>query len=114
MPNRDYYLKTEDTYVEFRKKYVDYLAKLLTLAGEADGPARAAKILELETKLATDQWTPVAEPRPGQDLQQAQPRVGGEARARLRLERLVRRHAACRPATSSSASRATRRRSAST
>ena len=59
MPNRDYYLKTEDTYVEFRRKYVDYLAKLLTLAGEADGPARAAKILELETKLATDQWTPV-------------------------------------------------------
>ena len=59
MPNRDYYLKTEDTYVEFRKKYVEYLAKLLTLAGMADGPARAAKILELETKLATDQWTPV-------------------------------------------------------
>ena len=59
LPNRDYYLKTEDTYVEFRRKYVDYLAKLLTLAGEADGQARAAKILELETKLATDQWTPV-------------------------------------------------------
>jgi putative endopeptidase len=59
LPNRDYYLKTEDTYVEFRKKYVDYLAKLLSLAGEADGAARAAKILELETKLATDQWTPV-------------------------------------------------------
>ena len=59
MPNRDYYLKTEDTYVEFRRKYVDYLAKLLTLAGEGDGPARAAKILALETKLATDQWTPV-------------------------------------------------------
>jgi endothelin-converting enzyme len=59
LPNRDYYLKTEDTYVEFRKKYVDYLAKLLTLAGETDAAARAAKILELETKLATDQWTPV-------------------------------------------------------
>jgi predicted metalloendopeptidase len=59
MPNRDYYLKTEDTYVNFRKKYVEYLAKLLTLSGEKDGDARAAKILELETKLATDQWTPV-------------------------------------------------------
>jgi len=59
MPNRDYYLKTEDTYVEFRRKYVDYLAKLLTLAGEADAPARASRILELETRLATDQWTPV-------------------------------------------------------
>jgi putative endopeptidase len=60
LPNRDYYLKTEDTYVEFRRKYVEYLAKLLTLAGEAGGAARAEKILELETKLATDQWTPVA------------------------------------------------------
>src|SRR6185436_77391 len=49
----------EDTYVNFRKKYVEYLAKLLTLAGEKDGDARAAKILELETALATDQWTPV-------------------------------------------------------
>jgi predicted metalloendopeptidase len=59
MPNRDYYLKTEDTYVEFRRKYVDYLAKLLTLAGESGGSERAARILELETRLATDQWTPV-------------------------------------------------------
>jgi putative endopeptidase len=37
MPNRDYYLKTEAEYVEFRRKYVDYLAKLLTLVGETDG-----------------------------------------------------------------------------
>jgi putative endopeptidase len=59
MPNRDYYLKSEAEYVEFRRKYVEYLAKLLTLAGEGEGPARAAKILELETRIATDQWTPV-------------------------------------------------------
>ncbi len=59
MPNRDYYLKQEKEYVEFRSKYVEYLAKLLTLAGEKDGAARAAKILELETRIATDQWTPV-------------------------------------------------------
>ena len=59
MPNRDYFLKTEAEYVEFRRKYVEYLAKLLTLAGETGGSERAAKILELETKLATDQWTPV-------------------------------------------------------
>jgi putative endopeptidase len=59
MPNRDYYLKTEEEYVEFRRKYVEYLAKLFTLAGQKDGAARAAKILELETAIATDQWTPV-------------------------------------------------------
>ena len=59
LPNRDYFLKQEKEYVEFRSKYVDYLAKLFTLAGEKDGAARAAKILELETRIATDQWTPV-------------------------------------------------------
>ncbi len=59
MPNRDYYLREDQEYVEFRRKYVEYLAKLLTLAGEADGAARAEKILALEIAVATDQWTPV-------------------------------------------------------
>ena len=59
MPDRDYYLKQEPEYAEFRRKYVEYLAKLFTLAGQADGAARAARILELETAFATDQWTPV-------------------------------------------------------
>ncbi len=59
MPNRDYYLREDKEYVEFRRKYVEYLAKLLTLAGEADGAARAEKILALEVAFATDQWTPV-------------------------------------------------------
>lgn len=59
LPNRDYYLRDEDTYVEFRRKYVDYLARLLTLAGESRGAERAAAILELETRMAREQWTPV-------------------------------------------------------
>jgi len=59
MPNRDYYLKTEEAYVNFRAKYAEYLAKLFTLAGMKDGAARADKILALETAIATDQWTPV-------------------------------------------------------
>ena len=59
LPNRDYYLREDAEYVEFRRKYVDYLAKLFTLAGEPDGAARAAKILELETGIARIQWTPV-------------------------------------------------------
>jgi predicted metalloendopeptidase len=59
LPNRDYYLKQEKEYVEFRRKYAEYVAKLFTLAGEPDGAARAARILELETRIATDQWTPV-------------------------------------------------------
>jgi len=59
MPNRDYFLRDDETHVGFRRKYVDYLAELLTLAGEPNGAERAAKILELETRIATDQWTPV-------------------------------------------------------
>lgn len=59
MPNRDYYLREDAEYVEFRRKYVDYLAKLFTLAGQPDGAARAAKILGLETEIARIQWTPV-------------------------------------------------------
>ena len=86
MPNRDYFLKTEAEYVEFRRKYVEYLAKLLTLAGESDGASRAAKILELETKLATDQWTPVDNRDPDQDLQQARRRFRLQARAGIRVE----------------------------
>ena len=64
MPNRDYYLKTEAEYAGFRTKYVAYLSKLLTLAGEKDTDARAARILELETKIATAQWTPVEDRDP--------------------------------------------------
>ncbi len=59
MPNRDYYLRDDKEYVEFRRKYAEYLAKLFTLAGEEGGSERAAKVLELETRIATDQWTPV-------------------------------------------------------
>ncbi len=64
MPNRDYYLKAEEPYAGFRTKYAAYLAKLLALAGEADGDARAAKILALETRIATAQWTPVEDRDP--------------------------------------------------
>jgi len=59
MPNRDYYLREDDTYKNFRSKYADYLAKLFTLAGQQNGAGRAAKVLDLETQIARVQWTPV-------------------------------------------------------
>ena len=91
MPNRDYYLKTEDTYVEFRKKYVEYLAKLLTLAGEPDGGGARGQDPRPRDEARNRPVDAGAEPRSGRDLQQEQPGVGGEARARVRLECLVRR-----------------------
>jgi predicted metalloendopeptidase len=59
LPNRDYYLRDDPTFVEYRAKYVAYLETLLKLAGIADARARAERVLALETRLAKDQWTPV-------------------------------------------------------
>lgn len=54
LPNRDYYLKTDEKSEEIRGQYKDYIAGLFTLKGlpEADAKARAEKILALETKMA--------------------------------------------------------------
>jgi putative endopeptidase len=56
MPDRDYYLKDDPTYVELRAKYVAHIERLLKLAGQPE-PAQAAKsVLELETQIATAHW----------------------------------------------------------
>ncbi|MEO8925231.1 MAG: M13 family metallopeptidase [Caldimonas sp.] len=58
LPDRDYYLKTEDaTFAAVRAKYLDYLANLLTLAGGKDTHASAESVLALETDIARLQWT---------------------------------------------------------
>ena len=58
MPGRDYYLLTGAKYDAFRAAYHDYIAKMLTLAGETDASAKADRILALETKIAKAHWTP--------------------------------------------------------
>jgi putative endopeptidase len=60
LPDRDYYLKTDDaSFATVRAKYVDYLASLLTLAGESDARVSAESVLALETDIARLQWTRV-------------------------------------------------------
>jgi putative endopeptidase len=60
LPDRDYYLKADDAaFAKVRAGYVDFLATLLTLAGEKEGTATAASVLALETELARLQWTQV-------------------------------------------------------
>ncbi|KRB85907.1 peptidase M13 [Sphingomonas sp. Root710] len=59
MPDRDYYLKTDAEIAKTRAAYQDYVARLLTMAGEPNGAERAAKVLAFETQLATVQWTRV-------------------------------------------------------
>jgi predicted metalloendopeptidase len=56
MPDRDYYLRPDDRFVAIRKAYVDYIAKLFTLAGQKDPAGAAGRILALETTLAQKQW----------------------------------------------------------
>jgi len=59
MPDRDYYLSSDAKIVETRGKYVDYLTRMLTLAGETNAAARARAILDHETRIARAHWTRV-------------------------------------------------------
>ena len=59
MPDRDYYLSTDAKLVETKGKYLQHLANVLTLAGEANAAARAKAILDLETQIARVHWTKV-------------------------------------------------------
>ncbi|MCM8732123.1 M13 family metallopeptidase [Hephaestia sp. GCM10023244] len=52
MPDRDYYLSSAPEMQQIRTAYKSYVAQLLQLAGVSDAPARAGRIVDLETKLA--------------------------------------------------------------
>jgi len=61
LPDRDYYLKTDDKSVKIREQYVAYIQQLLSLAGEPaeKTKADAAAILRIETALAKASLTRV-------------------------------------------------------
>ena len=52
MPEREYYLSDSPRMVELRGKYKTYIADLLTAAGIPDPAGKAARIFDLETKIA--------------------------------------------------------------
>ena len=54
LPERDYYLKTDEKSKEIRQKYVEHLSNLFVLAGAEKGDAmrRAKVVLDIETRLA--------------------------------------------------------------
>jgi len=56
LPDRDYYLKDDPKLKEIRAAYVAHIGRMLTLAGVADGPAKATKIMALETRIARAHW----------------------------------------------------------
>jgi putative endopeptidase len=60
MPDRDYYLKTDDAKLaDIRAKYLQHVEKSLALAGTKNAAAEAKAILDFETELARVQWTKV-------------------------------------------------------
>ena len=54
LPDESYY--REEKFAEIRTAYLAYLERLLTLAGFTKAPKRAARILELETAIASHHW----------------------------------------------------------
>ncbi|HEY0903528.1 MAG TPA: peptidase M13, partial [Marmoricola sp.] len=54
LPDESYY--REEKFAEIRAKYVDYLDRMLTLAGRPDPRATAETVLALETRLAQGHW----------------------------------------------------------
>jgi predicted metalloendopeptidase len=52
MPDRDYYLDASPRMAEIRTRYQAHIAAVLKLAGIADGEARAARVFDLERRIA--------------------------------------------------------------
>lgn len=57
LPDREYYLSTDAKMIDIRKKYQAHIETMFTLAGIKNAAESAAKIIELETKLASKQMT---------------------------------------------------------
>ena len=54
LPDEAYY--REDQHAAIREAYLEHVARILTLAGLADGDAAAQRVLDLETQIAAHHW----------------------------------------------------------
>ncbi len=59
MPDRDYYLKSDEKNAAFRAQFEQYVAKLLAIAGQRDAISAATRIAALESRIANAHWTKV-------------------------------------------------------
>jgi putative endopeptidase len=59
LPEKSYYFNEDERSVEIREKYTDYIGGLFKLTGENDeaAAAKAAKVMEMETRLANSART---------------------------------------------------------
>ncbi|GHB19488.1 M13 family metallopeptidase [Salinicola rhizosphaerae] len=58
LPTRDYYLGDDPRFQNLRAAYVDYIARLLSLAGDAAPQRTARRLLAFETAAAGAEWSP--------------------------------------------------------
>ncbi|MEZ5999248.1 M13 family metallopeptidase [Hyphomonas sp.] len=56
LPDRDYYIKTDEKSVELRAKYLELLTFMLDKAGYEDAAGEAQKVMDLETEIAKADW----------------------------------------------------------
>ncbi|HEX6558851.1 MAG TPA: M13-type metalloendopeptidase, partial [Longimicrobiales bacterium] len=56
LPDRDYYLRSDDKFVAIRKAYADFITQVFTLAKQPDPQGAAQRIITLETQIAQKQW----------------------------------------------------------
>ena len=59
LPDRDYYVSTSPAMAKLRMEYQGHVLAMFQLAGLADAPARAVRVLTLETKIANAHATRV-------------------------------------------------------
>ncbi|HVZ98902.1 MAG TPA: M13 family metallopeptidase [Caulobacterales bacterium] len=56
LPDRDYYLREDQQFVDIRNEYKAHIARMLTLVHESDAAAKAERILAVETQIAHHHW----------------------------------------------------------
>jgi predicted metalloendopeptidase len=56
LPDRDYYLRTDEKMLAVKAAYSKYIETLFTLAHQPDAAGAASRIIALETQIATPQW----------------------------------------------------------
>jgi len=88
LPNRDFYTSDSPPFPELREAYREHVARTLALAELPDPEGAARRVLELETRLARAQWTPV-ENRDAQRTYNPTDLSSLEARTRLPWGALV-------------------------
>ncbi|KAA3614753.1 MAG: peptidase M13 [Calditrichaeota bacterium] len=64
LPDRDYYLKDTDRFIDIRAKFLTHMEKMFDMAGIENGAAKAKSILKIETMIAENHWTRVENRNP--------------------------------------------------